>query len=115
MLCCASVTRGFCCVWSERLDAYDWLNGCGGVSKLVKSNLPRSKFPFIWGGGVKSNLSRSKFPFWRGVAKLVKSNLPRSKFSFIWGGGPQIFIYIHPYTLQTRLAALYFSRSAAKN
>ena len=22
----------------------------GGGSKLVKSNLPRSKFPFIWGG-----------------------------------------------------------------
>ena len=23
-LCCASVTRGFCCVWSERLDADDF-------------------------------------------------------------------------------------------
>ena len=45
-LCCASVTRGFCCVWSEQLDADDWLNGWGD-SKLVKSNLPRSKFPFI--------------------------------------------------------------------
>ena len=58
-LCCASVTRGFCCVWSERLDADDWLNGWGGGgSKLVKSNLPRSKFPFIFGGVflVKSNL-----------------------------------------------------------
>ena len=40
------------------------------MTKLVKSNLPRSKFPFIWG-----------------VSKLVKSNLPRSKFPFIWGGG----------------------------
>ena len=41
-------------------------------SKLVKSNLPRSKFPFILGGGVK-------------VGQL--SNLPRSKFPFILGGG----------------------------
>ena len=41
------------------------------MTKLVKSNLPRSKFPFIWRG-----------------SKLVKSNLPRPKFPFIfWGGG----------------------------
>ena len=83
----------------------------GGGSKLVKSNLPRSKFPFIFGGGgsklVKSNLPRSKFPFilggvqsWSsqicldlnfplfwGGSKLVKLNLPRSKFPFILGGG----------------------------
>ena len=77
-MCCASVTRGFCCVWSEQLDADDWLNpwpdgGGGQGSKLVKSNLPRSKFPFILGG--------------EGGSKLDKSNLPRSKFPFILGGG----------------------------
>ena len=60
-----------------------------GGSKLVKSNLPRSKFPFSLEGGskvVKSNMPRSKFPFIWGVSKLVKSNLPRSKFPLIWGG-----------------------------
>ena len=31
----ASVTRGFCCVWSERLDADDWLNGWGGEGVKV--------------------------------------------------------------------------------
>ena len=62
------------------------------MSKLVKSNLPRSKFPFILGRGgsklVMSNLPRSKFPFilGRGVSKLVKSNMARSQFPFIWGG-----------------------------
>ena len=53
------------------------------MSKLVKSNLPRSKFPFI--------LGRSK---------LVKSNLPRSKFPFIFflGGVPRFLsTYIHTH------------------
>ena len=49
------------------------------MTKLVKSNLPRSKFPFIWGGGGGREGGRG--------SKLVKSNLPRSKFPFIWGEG----------------------------
>ena len=71
------------------------------MTKLVKSNLPRSKFPFIWGeegegekgGGGQSWSSQIcldlNFPLFggRGVSKLVKSNLPRSKFPFIWGEG----------------------------
>ena len=60
-----------------------------GGSKLVKSNLPRSKFPFIWGGcqGWSSQICLDlNFPLFWGGSKLVKSNLPRSKFPFIWGG-----------------------------
>ena len=49
-LCCALVTRGFCCVWSERLDADDWLNEGGGQSWSSHICLDLN-FPLFWGGG----------------------------------------------------------------
>ena len=54
-LCCASVTRGFCCVWSERLDADDWLNGWWGGGQNWSSQICLDlNFPlFFLGGGVK--------------------------------------------------------------
>ena len=58
------------------IQSFQTRNAFQGGSKLVKSNLPRSKFPFIFfGGGGREG------------SKLVKSNLPRSKFPFILGGG----------------------------
>ena len=64
---------------------------------MVNSNLPRSYFPFIWGGQrVNSNLGGGQswstqicldliFPLFGRGSKLVNSNLPRSNFPFIWG------------------------------
>ena len=88
------------------IQSFQTRNAFQGGSKLVKSNLPRSKFPFIFfGGGAGRDQSWSSqicldlnFPlFWvGGGSKLVKSNLPRSKFPFIffWEGGSPDF-YLH--------------------
>ena len=64
-LCCASVTRGFCCVWSERLDADDWLNGWGLQFAPIKFS----------GGGSSQICLDLNFPLFGGEVFLVKSNL----------------------------------------